>query len=170
VSDFRKLNESLHRAPCPVPKIQDLLHELKGFMHAASLDSNMGCCHIELNPDAQKHCTIVTQQGCLSHLRLPMGVSSSADIFQERMTELMRGLEFVRCCIDDLLIVSKGAYFDHLFKLDEVLRGVQQVNAKKSFFAKSELEHPGCWVTRKGIQPMPKKADAMATARLHWCD
>jgi hypothetical protein len=94
-----------------------------------------------------------------------MGVSSSADIFQERMTELMRGLEFARCCIDDLLVVSEGAYFDHLFKLDEVLRRVRQagpkVNAKKSFFAKNELEYLGYWVTCKGIQPMLKKVDAM---------
>jgi hypothetical protein len=165
ISDFRKLNEWLHRAPYPIPKLQDLLHELKGFMCATSLDLNMGHCHIKLNPDAQKYCTIIAQWGCLSYLRLPMGVSSSADIFQERMTKLMRGLEFVRCCIDDLLIVSKGAYFDHLFKLDEVLRRVRQaglnVNAKKSFFAKSELECLGSWVTCKGIQPMPKKVDAM---------
>jgi hypothetical protein len=141
------------------------LHALEGFMHAASLALNMGYCHAELNPDAQKCCTIITQWGCLSHLRLPMGNSSSADIFQERMTALMRGLEFVRRYIDDLLIVSKNTYFDHLFKLDEVLRRIRQagvkVNAEKSFFAKSELECLGCWVTRKGIQPMPKKADAM---------
>jgi hypothetical protein len=37
-----------------------------------------------------------------------------------------------------------------------------KVNAKKSFFAKDELECLGHWVARKGIQPtMPKKADAM---------
>jgi hypothetical protein len=115
------LNEWLHRAPHRVPKMQDLLHKLEGFMHAASLDLNMGCHHVKLNPGAQKCCTIITQWGCLSCLRLPMGVSSSANVFQD-MTELMRGLEFARCCIDDLLIVSKSTCFDHLFKLDEVLR------------------------------------------------
>jgi hypothetical protein len=36
-----------------------------------------------------------------------------------------------------------------------------KVNAKKSFFAKDELECLGCWVTCEGIQPMPKKTDAM---------
>jgi hypothetical protein len=145
--------------------MQDLLHELKGLMRATSFDSNMGHCHVELNPDAQKHCTIVAQWGCLSCPRLPMGVSSSADVFQERVIEVMQDLEFAQCQIDDLLIASEGTYFDHLFKLDEVPRRARQaglkVNAKKPFFAKSELEHLGCWVTRKGIQPMPKKADAM---------
>jgi hypothetical protein len=86
VFDFRKLNQWLKRAPHPVPKIQDLLHKLEGFMHPTSLDLNMGHCHIKLDPETQKYCTIVTQWGCLSYLRLLMGVSSSADIFQERMT------------------------------------------------------------------------------------
>jgi hypothetical protein len=36
-----------------------------------------------------------------------------------------------------------------------------KVNAKKTFFAKSELECLGHWVTRKGIQSMPKKVDGM---------
>jgi hypothetical protein len=36
-----------------------------------------------------------------------------------------------------------------------------KINAKKSFFAKDELGRLGCWVTRKGIQPMPKKVDSM---------
>jgi hypothetical protein len=135
-SDFRKLNAWLQRAPCPVPKIQGLvLHELEGFVHAASPDLNMGYHHIKLNPDAQKHCTIITQWGCLSCLRLPMGISSSADTFQERMTtELMRGLEFVRVCMDDVLLASKTAFLNHLFKLDEVLRRTRlagvKVNAK----------------------------------------
>jgi hypothetical protein len=62
-------------------------------------------------------------------------------------------------------MVLKNSFLDHLFKLDEVLRRIRQaglkINAKKSFFARSELEYQGCWVTRKGIQPMPKKVDAM---------
>jgi hypothetical protein len=116
-ADFRNLNFWLQRAPCPMPKIQDLLHKLEGFMCAASLDLNMGCCHIKLNPDAQKCCTIITQWGCLSCLRLPMGISSSADVFQERMTELMQGLEFVRVHMDDVLLVTKTTFLNHLFEL-----------------------------------------------------
>jgi hypothetical protein len=165
ISDFRKLNSWLQRAPYPIPKIQDLLHKLEGFMHATPLDLNMGYYHIKLNPDAQKYCTIITQWGCLSYLRLPMGISSSADMFQERMTELMRGLEFVRVCTDDVLLASKTTFSNHLFKLDEVLRRIQlaglKINAKKAFFAKDELQYLGYWITRKGIQPMPKKVDAM---------
>jgi hypothetical protein len=97
ISDFHQLNKWIRRSPYPIPKIQDMLHKLEGFMYATSLDLKMGYYHIKLNPDAQIYCTIITQWGgCLSYLRLPMGISSSADIFQERMTELMRCLDFVR--------------------------------------------------------------------------
>jgi hypothetical protein len=42
VSDFRMLNEWFKRAPHPVPKTQALLHELEDFVHATSLNLNMG--------------------------------------------------------------------------------------------------------------------------------
>jgi hypothetical protein len=157
--------EWLRRAPHPTPKMQDPSHELEGFMRATFPDLSVGCCHVKLNRDAQKCCTVVTQWGCLSCSRAPMGVSSSADAFQERMTKLVQGLDFVRVCIDDVLMASKNSFLDHLFKLDEVLRRIRQAglktNAKKSFFARSELECLGRWVTCEGIQPTPKKVDAM---------
>ena len=36
-----------------------------------------------------------------------------------------------------------------------------KVNADKSFFGQSELEYLGYWITRNGIQPLPKKVDAI---------
>src|SRR5210317_1090882 len=94
-----------------------------------------------------------------------MGLCNSPDIFQEKMSTLLSDLEYVRAYIDDLLIISNKSYEDHLDKLDEVLSRIQQaglkVNAKKSFFAKGELEYLGYMITRKGIQPLPKKVQAI---------
>ena len=59
----------------------------------------------------------------------------------------MAGLEFVRAYIDDLLVISKGNWEDHLDKLETVLERLKQaglkVNAKKSFFGRGELEYLG---------------------------
>ena len=67
-----------------------------------------------------------------------MGLSNSPNIFQEKMNTLMQDLEFVRAYIDDLLVITKGDWDDHLDKLEEVLKCLQKaglkVNAKKSFF------------------------------------
>ena len=94
--------------------------KLKEFKWAPSLDLNMGCYHIELNPDAKKLCTIVLPWGKYKYQRLPMGLSNSPGIFQEKMSSLMQDLEYVRTYIDDLLIITKDAFEDHLEKLQEV--------------------------------------------------
>ena len=94
-----------------------------------------------------------------------MGLCNSPDIFQEKMSELMDGLEFVRCYIDDLLCLTKGNFDDHLDKLEHVFRRLKEaglkVNAKKSFFARTELEYLGYWITRDGIQPLKEKVAAI---------
>jgi hypothetical protein len=51
-----------------------------------------------------------------------MGLSISPDVFQEKMSELMAGLDFARAYLDDLLILSTEKGFDkHLEKLEQVL-------------------------------------------------
>jgi hypothetical protein len=95
ISDFRKLNKRIKRKPYPIPKIQDMLLKLEGFQFATSLDLNMGYYHIELDPDAKKLCTIILPFGKYEYQQLPMGLCNSPDIFQEKMSKLMCGLEFI---------------------------------------------------------------------------
>ena len=49
--------------------------------------------------------------------------------------------------------------------MDKVLTKLKntglKVNAKKSFFGRPELEYLGYWITREGVQPLPKKVDAI---------
>ena len=74
-----------------------------------------------------------------------MGLCNSSDIFQENMSELMEGLDFVRAYIDDLLCLTKGTFEDHLEKLERIFarlkRAGLKVNANKSFFARPELQY-----------------------------
>ena len=80
-----------------------------------------------------------------------MGLCNSADMFQEKMGNIFADLEFVRACIDDLLVITKGDWNTHLARLDEVFQHLGdaglKVNAQKSFFGCAELEHLGFWIT-----------------------
>ncbi len=73
----------------------------------------------------------------------------------------MADLEFVQVYIDDLLVIGKGSWIDHLEQLETVLQRLKEkglrINARKSSFGKHELEYLGYWITRKGIQPIPKR-------------
>jgi hypothetical protein len=97
--------------------------------------------------------------------QLPMGLCNSPDIFQEKMFKLFDGLEFVRTNINGLLCLTKGSFKDPLEKLKRVLYRLREaglkVNGNKSFFAKTELEYLGYWITYDGIKPLPDKVKAI---------
>ena len=97
-----------------------MLQELQAFTFATSLDLNMGYYTIRLDADTQKLCTIVTPFGKFQYLHLPMGVSCSPDIFQDKMSDLMQSLDFIETYLDDLLIISTSTFEDHLEKLEKV--------------------------------------------------
>ena len=142
-----------------------MLLKLEGFKYATSLDLNMGYYHIRLDNFSKSLCTLILPWGKYEMQVLPMRLSNSPDIFQEKMNELLHDLEFVRAYIDDLLIVTNETFQDHLDKLDRVLtrlgRARLKINATKSFFCQHELEYLGYWITRYGIQPIPKKIEAI---------
>jgi len=51
-----------------------------------------------------------TTLGKYEYQKLPMGLCSSSDRFQENMGQLMADLEFVRAYIDDLIILTKDSW------------------------------------------------------------
>ena len=126
ISDFRELNKRIRRKPFPIPKIHDLLLKLEGFRYATSLDLNMGYYHIELTPFSKQLCTIVLPWGKYEYQKLPMGLSNSPDIFQEKMNELFSGLEYVRAYIDDLLILTTDNWDTYINQLDVVFNRLQE--------------------------------------------
>jgi hypothetical protein len=94
-----------------------------------------------------------------------MGIAGSPDIFQEKMSELMESLEFVRAYLDDLLCISKLSLEDHLDKLEVVLWQLRdaglKVNAAKSTFCALEIEYLGYVLTRDEIKPQSNKVQAI---------
>ena len=166
LADLREVNKVIKRKPFPLPKIQDMLQKLEGFWYATSLDLNMGYYHILLTPWSSSLCTIVLPWGKYEYLRLPMGLCNSPDIFQEKMSNLMAGLEFARAYLDDLLVISTEVGFsNHLNKLEQVLNRLSEaglkINAVKSFFCRTNLEYLGYNISREGIRPNQKKVDAI---------
>ena len=165
LADLRELNKRIKRKPFPLPKISDLLQKLEGFAYATSLDLNMGYYHISLTPHASRLCTVVLPWGKYEYLKLPMGLCNSPDIFQEKMSDLMAGLEFARAYLDDLLVVSKGDFDTHLDHLEQVFTHLAEaglkVNVTKSHFCKYELEYLGYLINREGVRPSMKKVEAI---------
>jgi hypothetical protein len=58
----------------------------------------MGYCHIKLDADAQKLCTIVFpwQMGKHKYKLLPMGIKIDPDVFQNVVSKLVQDMEYVK--------------------------------------------------------------------------
>ena len=61
---------------------------------------------------------------------LLIGLCSSCGIFQKKISDFMKGLEFVRTYIDDFLCITASSFEDHLDKLEKVLERTQQAGLK----------------------------------------
>ena len=92
-----------------------------------------------------------------------VGLIGSPDIFQAIMNDIMGNLPNVRAYLDDILVTTAGGSFeDHLKHVELVLQRLTDagfaVNLRKSSFATmTEIDYLGYWITRRGIQPQPKK-------------
>jgi hypothetical protein len=95
-----------------------------------------------------------------------MGIKVAVDVFQEVMTELFSDLDEVRVYLDDILIVDNGSLEDHMHKVSICLERLEKAgfkaNVRKSLFVVKELEYLGFWLTQTGIQPQPKKVEAIS--------
>jgi hypothetical protein len=70
------------------------------------------------------------------------------------------------CYLDDLLILTKSSFKDHLLKLEMVLARLStsgtRVKISKSKFFAEQIEYLGYWITRQVIQPIRNKVEMIA--------
>ena len=73
----------------------------------------------------------------------------------------MGDLEFVRTYLDDLLILTKSSFAEHIQKLDKVLNRLKQAglgkNADKSTFAANSIEYLGYLLMGKVLNQYLRK-------------
>ena len=172
ITDYRELNKSIRRKPWPMPHITDLIQDIGAYTYVTAIDLSMGYYHLRLSDELSDMSTFILPFGLFKYRRLPMGLSISPDLFQERMLKLFGDLPFAKVFLDDLLIFSHGTFEDHLQKVEQALEQLHAmnlaVNARKSFWAVKEVDYLGFRLTPAGVMPQAKKVKAimqMATPR-----
>ena len=97
-------------------KICEIILKREEFKYSTPIDLDMVYYNINISEEAIKQCNIILPCRKYQYKRLPMGFSDSLEMFLEKMNEMFSGFEFIWAYIDDLLIITKGDWYNHLEK------------------------------------------------------
>nr|XP_039259727.1 uncharacterized protein K02A2.6-like [Styela clava] len=123
------LNRAIKREHFPMQTIEDIMTRMSNAKYLSVLDANHGFWQIKLDDDSAKLCTFNTIFGRYFFKRLPMGISSTSEVFQRIMTQIFENIEGVEVIIDDILVWG-STLEEHDQRLSIVLEKIRQSNLK----------------------------------------
>lgn len=106
--DPKALNDAIRRPHYPMRTSDDIMTELSSATRFSKLDITHAYWSIQLDEESSYLTTFSTPFGRYRYLRLPYGISSSSDIFQQKMDEIFEGLPGVTTIVDDILIYGRS--------------------------------------------------------------
>ena len=104
----RPLNQVLKREKHQLPILDDLMPELARAKIFSTVDLTAGYWQCILDNESIRFTTFATPFGRYRLKRLPFGLSASSEIFQERVSQALEGLEGILNTTDDILIHGVG--------------------------------------------------------------
>ena len=105
--DPRDLNEAIRREHLPVTNIEEVVADMPKAKVFSVRDATLGYWQVKLDEASSKLCTFNTPFGRYRFTRLPFGIKSAPDVFQNHMSALFADMEGVNVIVDDLLIWGK---------------------------------------------------------------
>ena len=74
----------------------------------SKLDASSGYWQIPLHPESSRLRTFITPSGRFCFRRLPFGITSAPEIFQKRITNLLKDQEGVAAIQDDIIVFGRS--------------------------------------------------------------
>ncbi len=95
---------------------------------------------------------------------MPFGLRNAGQSFQQFMDEVLAGLDFAFCYLDDILIASSNED-EHLQHLQQVLQRLQQyglvLNMEKWELGRQQVDFLGHHITAEGATPITRHVEAV---------
>ena len=107
--DPQYLNKAVMRSHYPLPTIEEVTTRLSQAKVFSVLDAKSGFWQVKLAESSSYLTTFNTSFGRYRWKRMPFGISSAPEVWQQKMNELIEGLSGVEVIADDFLICGFGA-------------------------------------------------------------
>ena len=162
--DLKKLNKAVKREYYNLPSFEDVTRHLSGSEYFSTLDAASGFLQIPLDQESSLLTTFITPFGRYCFNRVPFGITSAPEIFQRKMSDLLKGLPGTRVIMDDILVHGRSLE-EHDIRLKEVLRTIEasglKLNKDKCQFRKTQVSYFGHIIGKDGIKPSSEKVRAI---------
>ena len=162
--DPQELNKVIVRERYTLPTLDDSIHELSNSKVFSKTDLASGYWHVKLDHESSKLTTFQTTFGRYRWIRLPFGISTSAEIFQRKLHEALANLEGVLCIADDIIIHGKTIE-EHDANMRNFLRRCEEqnirLNASKTKLNVDNVSFMGHKLTKKGLEVDEAKVRAI---------
>ena len=106
--DLKDLNCAVQHEHYPLPTIEDIATYLYGAKLFTVLYVKNGFWHVALDEQSSFLTTFYTPFGHFRWNRMPFGIRSAPEIFQQKMHELIEGLQGVKVVADNFVVVGRG--------------------------------------------------------------
>uniref|UniRef100_A0AC35ES89 Reverse transcriptase n=1 Tax=Panagrolaimus sp. PS1159 TaxID=55785 RepID=A0AC35ES89_9BILA len=159
--DYRStINPQLDVNQYPLPRIDDMLHELNGGASYSKLDLYSAYHQIPLDEESKELTTISTHKGLFQYQYLPFGPSSAVAIFQETMEKCFHAIPGFVNYLDDMTVTAKSDD-EHLERLKTVFERCRKdgfrLNLEKCAFLEDKIEFLGHEIDAHGVRPLKNK-------------
>ena len=162
--DMRQANKAILRERHVTPTLQDIIHDLNGATIFSKLDLNSAYHQLELHPDSRAITNFSTNVGLFRYKRLLFGVSSSSEVFQHTISQVLNGIPGVNNISDDIIVYGKTVA-EHNNNLRAVISRLVEngltLNKEKCQLHKQSIEFYGHIFSADGVAVHPKHKTAI---------
>ena len=164
--DYSQLNSSIEREKYQLRSGDECMAKIGNAAVFSKLDALNSYFQVMLSKESRHLTTFITPFGRYCFKRMPMGLTSSSEHYQARMTRILEGLKGVVNMMDDILVFGNSVeeHDQNLRKALQALKaGGVTLNKRKCIFRTKECQFLGCKIVAgSGIKPDDIKVAAIA--------
>jgi transposase InsO family protein len=165
--DFRPTNAITRRNQFPIPLINELQDRVGGKSWYTALDVRDAFYRVRMAKGEEWKTAFTTTFGLWEYQVMPFGLTNAPATFQELINDTLKEFlgDFVVAYLDDILIYSDTLeqHIDHVRKVMKALQARDlPLKLSKCEFHKQRVAFLGYIISKQGLEPDPKKIEAIA--------
>lgn len=153
--DPTELNKYIKRHHYKIPDYEDMSTRLGNCKFFSTLDADRAFHQVKLSEKSSYYLVIITPFGRYRYLRMPFGICSATEVFQQSFEHIFGDIEGVEIYVDDLRIAAE-TQIKHNLCLKQVLEKAREYNIKfnleKCNINCKEVKFFGHYFSEKGIR------------------